>query len=99
MIVVVAAVFFVTRWLPDLRMSAARASWEPPPQAMLSSSMREQPVPGWRAAVSDLGLPATGESRIAVSNDPRGPRPFIGSIDSVPTFWRVAVHRMCRSGG
>ncbi|MHA0285621.1 hypothetical protein ACXYX3_04110 [Mycobacterium sp. C3-094] len=86
MIVVVAAVLFVTRWLPDLRLSAARASWEPPPQAMLSSSMREQPVPGWRAAVSDLGLPTTGDSRIAVSNDARGPRPFIGSMDSRAYF-------------
>lgn len=85
-IVVVTGVLFVTRWLPDLRLSAARASWEPPPQAMLSSSMREQPVPGWRAAVSDLGLPPTGDSRIAVSNDPRGPRPFIGSIDSRAYF-------------
>lgn len=85
-IVVAAAVLFVTRWLPDLRLSAARASWEPPPQAMLSSSMREQPVPGWRAAVSDLGLPTTGDSRIAVSNDARGPRPFIGSIDSRAYF-------------
>lgn len=104
LIVVVTGVLFVTRWVPDLRLSAARASWEPPPQAMLSSSMREQPVPGWRAVVSDLGLPSTGESRIAVSNDPRGPRPFIGSIDSrayflassgapdAPQWWLVGIN-------
>lgn len=43
-------------------------------------------MPGWRTTVGDLGLPAIGDSRIAVSNDPRGPRPFIGSIDNRAYF-------------
>ena len=102
-VVVVSAVAVFTWWLPAHRLDAARESWQPPPQAMLSSSMREQPVPGWRTTVSDLGLPAAGDSRIAVSNDPRGPRPFIGSIDSrayflassgapeTPQWWLVGV--------
>ena len=66
--------------------------------------MREEPVPGWRTTVGDLGLPAIGDSRIAVSNDPRGPRPFIGSIDNrayflassgaleAPQWWLVGVN-------
>ncbi|MEW5812173.1 MAG: hypothetical protein AB1925_22320 [Actinomycetota bacterium] len=103
MVVVVSAVAVFTWWLPAHRLDAARESWQPPPQAMLSSSMREEPVPGWRTTVSDLGLPAVGDSRIAVSNDPRGPRPFIGSIDSrayllassgapeTPQWWLVGV--------
>lgn len=104
MVVVVSAVAVFTLWLPAHRLDAARESWQPSPQAMLSSSMRKEPVPGWRTTVSDLGLPAVDDSRIAVSNDPRGPRPFIGSIDSrayflassgapeTPQWWLVGVN-------
>ncbi|KMO82893.1 hypothetical protein MCHLDSM_00775 [Mycolicibacterium chlorophenolicum] len=86
LLVVVITVAAFHWWLPALRLSAARGSWQPPPDATLSSSMREQPVPGWRTTVADLGLPPTSDSRIAVSNDPSGPRPFIGSIGTSAYF-------------
>lgn len=82
-IIVAAAVHW---WLPALRLSTARETWRPPAGEMLSSSMREQPVPGWRTTVAELGLPQTGDSRIAVSNDPSGPRPFIGTVGSRAYF-------------
>lgn len=34
-----------------------RGDWQPPEQTVLGSSMRVQPVPGWRTSVGDLGLP------------------------------------------
>jgi hypothetical protein len=46
--------------------------------------MRDQPIPGWRIRVTDLGLPApvdgTGPSRIAVGNEPGGPRPIVATV-------------------
>lgn len=46
--------------------------------------MREQPIPGWRIRVTDLGLPAaidgTEASRIGVGNEPGGPRPIVGTV-------------------
>ena len=48
--------------------------------------MREQPVPGWRTSPVNLGLPDADDSRIAVSGDPFGPRPFVGSIGSRAYF-------------
>ncbi|HET7739155.1 MAG TPA: hypothetical protein VFL67_00730, partial [Mycobacterium sp.] len=60
-------------------MNDARAAWQPPPEPMLSSSMRERPTVGWRTNVVDVGLPESSASRIAVSNDPFGPRPLVGS--------------------
>ena len=47
---------------------------------MLSESMSEQPVPGWRITTADLGLPRNTESQIALGNRPTDPRPFIGNI-------------------
>jgi hypothetical protein len=103
LVVAVTAVLALTWWLPNLRLNAARASWQPPPDAVFSSPMREQPIPGWRMTVTDLGLPPTGDSGFAVSNDPRGPRPFIGSIGTnayflassgapeEPQWWLVGV--------
>jgi hypothetical protein len=35
----------------------ARSHWHPPEQALLSSSMRVQPVAGWKVDVAELGLP------------------------------------------
>src|SRR5690242_19231521 len=35
----------------------ARSQWHPPEQPLLSSSMRVQPVAGWKVDVAELGLP------------------------------------------
>jgi len=52
--------------------------------------MRDKPVPGWRISSTDLGLPQTRDgaepSRIAESNDPSGPRPFIGRVGDKAFF-------------
>jgi hypothetical protein len=58
----------------------ARPDWQPPPQTLLTSSMRVQPVPGWKARINDLGLP--DQSRIATSDDPIWSSPFIGYLDN-----------------
>ncbi|WP_163888247.1 hypothetical protein [Mycolicibacterium hippocampi] len=81
-----AATMAITWWIPNYRVDAARASWQPPPDALLSSSMRERPVPGWRTNPASLGLPLADDSRIAVSDDPFGPRPFVGSIGTRAYF-------------
>jgi len=85
-VVAVAATMAITWWIPTYRINAARASWQPPPDAVLSSSMREKPVPGWRTNPASLGLPRADDSRIAVSDDPFGPRPFVGAIGTSAYF-------------
>ncbi|GAB3217109.1 hypothetical protein GCM10027535_05760 [Mycolicibacterium hippocampi] len=85
-VVAVTATLALTWWLPAYRLSSARAAWQPPPDAVISSPMREPPVPGWRISVADLGLPRTTDSRIAVGNRPVDPRPFIGSIEERAYF-------------
>jgi hypothetical protein len=88
--VVVAVAVAVVWWVQDDGSAAARRAWQPPPSAQLSSPMRAQPVPGWRTNVTDLGLPSPPQgaelSRIAASNDPFGPRPFIGNLDDHAYF-------------
>jgi hypothetical protein len=101
----VAAVAFVW-WHRDGRFEAARRSWQPASDR-LSSLMRDQPVAGWRASATDLGLPAPVDggqpSRLAVSNETFGPRPFIGSVGDnayflatsdatqTPQWWLVGI--------
>ncbi|QFS89915.1 hypothetical protein FIV07_04100 [Mycobacterium sp. THAF192] len=88
-VLVVAAVtvtLAMTWWLPAYRLSAAREAWQPPPGAGLSEAMREKPVPGWRISVTDLGLPRTAESRLAVGNQRIDPNPFVGSVDERAYF-------------
>ncbi|WP_425004494.1 hypothetical protein [Mycolicibacterium sp. S3B2] len=80
------ATMAITWWVPAYRLNTARASWQPPPEAAISSPMREQPVPGWRTDPVKLGLLGAGDSRIAVSGDPFGPRPFVGSIENRAYF-------------
>ena len=46
LVIAVLAILVFTWWLPAYRMDSARASWQPPPQAVLTESMGEQPVPG-----------------------------------------------------
>ncbi|WP_354524729.1 hypothetical protein [Mycolicibacterium sp. 624] len=60
-------------------MNDARAAWQPP-DPVLSSSMREQPVAGWHTSVVDLGLPEANHSRIVVSNEPTGPRAWVKNV-------------------
>lgn len=67
-------------WLPRYKLNSARAAWQPPTEPVLSSSMREQPVVGWRTSVLDLGLPEANDSRIVVSNVPTGPRAWVKSL-------------------
>ena len=102
-VVALVATLAATWWIPAYRVSAARAAWQPPPDAVLSASMRERPVPGWRADPADSGLPRAPGSRFAVSDVPFGPRPFVGSIgsdayflalsgsDGEPQWWLIGV--------
>jgi hypothetical protein len=52
--------------------------------------MRAHPVPGWRASVSDLGVPAAplglDQGMIATDNDPFESRPLVGYIDERAYF-------------
>lgn len=70
----------VLMWWPRHKLNSARAAWQPPTEPVLSSSMREQPVVGWRTSVLDLGLPEANDSRIVVSNVPTGPRAWVKSL-------------------
>jgi len=83
-VTVVAVVVVMTGlwWVRDGRYDVARRGWQP--TDALLPPMRDQPIPGWRIRVTDLGLPApvdgTGPSRIAVGNEPGGPRPIVGTV-------------------
>ena len=102
-VVALVATLAATWWIPAYRVSAARAAWQPPPDAVLSASMRERPVPGWHANPADSGLPRSPGSRFAVSDVPFGPRPFVGSIgsdayflalsgsDDEPQWWLIGI--------
>lgn len=88
-VVVIALVVCVFVWWKHDGRLATRGTWHHAGND-LSSSMREQPVPGWRTSATDLGLPVPLDgaepSRIAESNDPSGPRPFIGRIGDKAFF-------------
>lgn len=59
-----------------------RGDWQPPAQTVLSSSMRQQPIPGWHTSTADLGLPDTSIFGTTGSDAPTESEPFIGSIAS-----------------
>ncbi len=79
----------------------AHPDWQPPPQTLLSSSMRVQPVPGWRNTAAELGLP--DHSRIATKDNAFQSRPYIGYLGDrgyflasspgapAPEWWLVGV--------
>lgn len=58
-VIVVAAVVVIT-WRDDgaTQSRSERSAPALPAQLLLSSSMRQQPMPGWTVTVKDLGLPA-----------------------------------------
>lgn len=60
---------------------------ELPQQALLTSSMRQEPVPGWMVTVDELGLPADTVVRPVGSVDERGI--FIGTADE--GWWLVGL--------
>jgi hypothetical protein len=69
----------------------ARPVWQQPAQMFLSSSMRAQPVPGWRVNVTDLGLPSatpgmSDGSTITTDDDPSESTPFIGYVGDSAFF-------------
>ncbi|MGX9789021.1 hypothetical protein [Mycobacterium sp. MMS18-G62] len=88
--VVASTVALVVWRLRDDGTAVTRQSWQPAPSAMLSSPMRAQPVAGWRANVTDLGLPGpvdgTELSRVGNLNDPLRSRPLIGNHDDHAYF-------------
>jgi hypothetical protein len=88
-VVVLALVVCVFVWRTRDGRLANRGTWHNA-EDDFSSSMRDQPVPGWRTSATDLGLPAELEgadpSRIAESNDTFGPRPFIGRVGDKAFF-------------
>lgn len=54
--------------------------WQPPPQTVIASPMRERPIPGWHTSVEQLGLP---ESSIFGTSDASAQsEPFIGYTGS-----------------
>jgi len=76
-VVVVAATLLIV-WWTRANPTHSRPVWQPPAQTFLASSMRAQPVPGWRSGFAELGLP--GQSRIATQSDPFSSRPFVGNL-------------------
>lgn len=68
----------------------ARARWQPPPTAYLSSPMGQAPVPGWRTSVTDLGVPPAAPggdaTRIAVSNEKYARDALIDTLDNRAYF-------------
>lgn len=74
---VAGVVVFVTgRSTSDSTSTFHRGDWQPPPQTVLASSMRERPVPGWRTTVAELGLPES--STFGTSDNPAQSEPLIG---------------------
>ena len=82
-------------------------NWTPPNQTFLQSSMRAKPVPGWRIALQDLGLPPadspTGRPQVGNAPDPYPSDPFVGNLGDIGYFlasaaagethwWLVAVN-------
>jgi hypothetical protein len=61
----------------------ARAHWQPPNEALLSS-MKVHPVPGWKADINALGLPPG--SKITTDDTPWRPGPIIKTPDDRALF-------------
>lgn len=90
-VVAVAAAALVVFWWTRDGDIGLRPDWQPPVQTFLTSSMRAQPVPGWRATVTDLGLPGSTpgsavQSRVSTSDDQRWSDPFVGSLGDAGFF-------------
>jgi hypothetical protein len=84
-VVVVAIVGAVGWWFSAGAEYWARSRWQPPKEALLSS-MRVQPIPGWKTSVADLGLP--GGSTIAKGHQDSG---VPGSIIETPEHSAVLL--------
>lgn len=56
-VVVVIVAGAIGWWFTGGSEAWARSQWDPPEQALLASSMRVQPVAGWKVDVAALGLP------------------------------------------
>src|SRR5437868_10162718 len=61
-----------------------RGDWQPPAQKVLASSMRQEPIPGWRTHVEDLGLPES--SIFGTSDNSAQSDPFVGAVDTNSFF-------------
>lgn len=70
-IVVLAIVGVVAGWFSAGAEYWARAHWQPPNEALLSS-MKVHPIPGWKADISTLGLPPG--TTLATDDGDYGPR-------------------------
>lgn len=82
-ITAVAAVIAVVTARPteDSTPTFHRGDWQPPPQLVLSTSMRRQPIPGWRTSLADLGLPESSNFGTSDDHLPSS-TPLIGSVGS-----------------
>ncbi len=80
-VVVVAAVLAVVFWNRPAGLGP-RGQWPPSLVTPLASSMRAQPVPGWKASTADIGLPSGSADpvRFATGSDPFYSHPFIGNV-------------------
>jgi hypothetical protein len=99
-VAVIAAGLVVLWWKRGSDLSM-RPDWQPPPETLLSSSMRVQPVPGWHITAAELGLP--DHSRLATNDNAFQSKPFIGYLDDrgyflastpgaqAPEWWLVGV--------
>jgi hypothetical protein len=89
-VLVVAAAVLLVPWKHDGGIGPQPA-WQPPAQTFLRPPMHGQPVPGWRASITDLGLPAAGpgdanQVRIATNAEPFESGPFIGYLGDSAYF-------------
>jgi hypothetical protein len=78
---VAGGVIFITgRSQSDGASTFHHGDWQPPPQAVITSPMRERPIPGWHTSVEELGLPQS--SIFGTSDASAQSEPFIGYIGS-----------------
>ena len=81
-VVGVVAVVGAVLWWPHGAQPSA--TWQPPTQTVLASSMRVAPVTGWTSRVDDLGLP--DGARIATDAQPFESSPFVGNVGDSAYF-------------
>ncbi|MBS9532784.1 hypothetical protein KIH27_04180 [Mycobacterium sp. M1] len=90
-VAIVAMVIAALVMVPRMPGENARGAWQPPAQTSLAEPMDAQPVVGWRAHVTDLGLPAADPgavqlSRIGATNPPYPRDPFLGTLGDSAYF-------------
>ncbi|WKG02075.1 hypothetical protein [Mycolicibacterium sp. HK-90] len=85
LLAVAGVVIFVTgRSTSDGAPTFQRGDWQPPKQAVIASSMRERPIPGWSTRVTGLRLPDS--AIVGTADEPVHSDPFVGAVGSSGYF-------------